>query len=117
LTGSICSIAKVANNKGAKMTIPENFTGQYLRTKEAAKILGLSTRTLEKHRSYGTGPQFLKLGGRVVYKIDDLHSWALRGSRKSTSDAGHGTVLPAKRHDPEVVARASEVHKPEPKQE
>jgi predicted DNA-binding transcriptional regulator AlpA len=98
LTSSICSIAKVANNKGAKMTIPENFAGQYLRTKEAAKILGLSTRTLEKHRSFGTGPQFLKLGGRVVYKIEDLHSWALRGTRRSTSDTGQGTVLPAKRH-------------------
>jgi len=65
------------------MTIPEGPTGRYLRTQEAAKILGLSRRTLEKHRSYGTGPQFLKLGGRVVYKIEDLHSWALRGIRKS----------------------------------
>src|SRR5580698_709775 len=99
------------------MTIPKDFPGQYFQTKQAAQILGLSSRTMEKHRSYGTGPQFLKLGGRVVYKIEDLHSWALRGSRRSTSDAGHGTVLPAKRHDPEVVARASEVHKPEPKQE
>jgi len=96
------------------MTIPENFTGQYLCTKEAAKILGLSKRTLEKHRSYGTGPQFRKLGGRVVYKIEDLHSWALRGIRKSTSDVGQGMVLPAKRHDPEVIARASNADRPKP---
>lgn len=27
-----------------------------LRTKEAARFLGLSIRTLEKHRTYGTGP-------------------------------------------------------------
>ena len=88
------------------MTIPKDFPGRYFRTKEAAQILSLSIRTLEKHRVYGTGPQFLKLGGRVVYKIEDLHSWALRGTRISTSDEGQGTVLPAKRHDPEVIARA-----------
>jgi predicted DNA-binding transcriptional regulator AlpA len=96
------------------MTISGGLTGQYLRTQEAAKILGLSRRTLEKHRSYGTGPQFLKLGGRVVYKIEDLHSWALRGTRKSTSDVGQGTVLPAKRHDPEVVARTSNADRLKP---
>jgi hypothetical protein len=29
---------------------------QYLRTPDAARFLGLSGRTLEKHRTYGTGP-------------------------------------------------------------
>ena len=29
---------------------------RYLRTKEAAEFLSLSARTLEKHRTYGTGP-------------------------------------------------------------
>ena len=29
---------------------------RYLRTPEAARFLGLSGRTLEKHRTYGTGP-------------------------------------------------------------
>ncbi|SEO21164.1 hypothetical protein SAMN04489859_10468 [Paracoccus alcaliphilus] len=28
---------------------------RYLRTKEAADFLSLSARTLEKHRTYGTG--------------------------------------------------------------
>ena len=28
----------------------------YLRTPDAARFLGLSGRTLEKHRTYGTGP-------------------------------------------------------------
>ena len=76
-------------------------------------MLSLSFRTLEKYRVYGTGPQFMKLGGRVVYKIEDLHSWAARGSRGSTSDKGQGIILPAKRHDPSVIARASMVVKPE----
>lgn len=69
---------------------------RYLRTPEAARFLGLSARTLEKHRVYGTGPTYYKLGGRVVYAPDDLKAWAERGTRKSTCDPGHDTVLPAK---------------------
>ncbi|SFU22474.1 helix-turn-helix domain-containing protein [Mesorhizobium sp. YR577] len=78
-----------------------NLTGlppRYLRTPEAARFLGLSGRTLEKHRTYGTGPDYRKLGGRVVYAVDDLQAWANRGAVTSTSDP-RGTVLPAKRHD------------------
>ena len=74
-------------------TIPPRF----LRTKEAAEFLSLSARTLEKHRTYGTGPAFRKLGGRVVYAVDDLEAWADRGAVTSTSDP-RGSVLPAKRH-------------------
>jgi len=69
---------------------------RYLRTKEAAEFLSLSARTLEKHRTYGTGPAYRKLGGRVVYAVDDLETWAERGAVTSTSDP-RGTVLPAKR--------------------
>ncbi|MFE0018379.1 helix-turn-helix transcriptional regulator [Mesorhizobium sp. NPDC059054] len=72
---------------------------RYLRTKEAAEFLSLSARTLEKHRTYGTGPDYRKLGGRVVYAVDDLQSWANRGAVTSTSDP-RGSVLPAKRHAP-----------------
>jgi len=69
---------------------------RFLRTKEAADFLSLSARTLEKHRTYGTGPAYRKLGGRVVYAIDDLEAWAARGAVTSTSDP-RGSVLPAKR--------------------
>ena len=71
---------------------------RFLRTPEAARFLSLSGRTLEKHRTYGTGPAYHKLGGRVVYAIDDLKAWADRGAVTSTSDP-RGTVLPAKRHN------------------
>jgi hypothetical protein len=37
---------------------------RYLRTPEAARFVGLSIRTLEKHRIYRTGPRYSKLGGR-----------------------------------------------------
>ncbi|MGN8119221.1 helix-turn-helix transcriptional regulator [Labrys sp. 22185] len=70
---------------------------KFLRTKEAAHFLSLSARTLEKHRTYGTGPAYRKLGGRVVYAIDELLAWTDRGAVTSTSDP-RGSVLPAKRH-------------------
>ncbi|MFN8831630.1 MAG: helix-turn-helix transcriptional regulator [Labrys sp. (in: a-proteobacteria)] len=71
---------------------------RYLRTPEAARFLGLSGRTLEKHRTYGTGPRYSKIGGRVVYALADLQSWVGRGGKTSTSDTTGDTVLPAKRH-------------------
>ena len=69
---------------------------RFLRTKEAAEFLSLSARTLEKHRTYGTGPSYHKLGGRVVYAIDELDAWVELGRRSSTSDPGIGTVHPAR---------------------
>ncbi len=60
-------------------------------------MLGLSERTLEKHRVYGTGPTYIKLGGRVVYTVDALTAWAELGSRTSTSDPGHGRIVPTTR--------------------
>ena len=69
---------------------------RYLRTPDAALRVGLSARTLEKHRCYGTGPAYRKLGGRVLYAIDELDAWAEMGRRTSTSDVGTGTVHPAR---------------------
>lgn len=78
---------------------------RFLRTKEAAQFLSLSPRTLEKHRTYGTGPAYRKLGGRVVYAVDDLQVWADRGAVTSTSDP-RGSVLPAKRQETHTPAHA-----------
>ena len=81
--------------------MPDPMAGpplRFLRTPEAARYLGLSGRTLEKHRTYGTGPLYRKIGGRVVYALDDLKAWADLGAKTSTSDPGKGTVKPAKKH-------------------
>lgn len=67
-----------------------------LRTQEAARFLGISIRTLEKHRTYGTGPTYRKIGGRVLYAVEDLQAWTAIGARKSTSDKTAGTVFPAR---------------------
>ena len=93
------------------------FPPRYLRTPEASRFVGLSIRTLEKHRIYGTGPRYSKLGGRVVYRLEDLQSWVESGAKASTSDPGASAVLPAKRHPaaalfaaPDVTGRAWKSH-------
>jgi predicted DNA-binding transcriptional regulator AlpA len=63
-----------------------SFAAQFLRTHEAARLLGISPRTLEKYRCHGSGPTFRKLGGRVVYAIGDLEAWANQAACRSTSD-------------------------------
>src|SRR3546814_5684982 len=65
-----------------------------LRTPEAARFLGLSGRTLEKHRTYGTGPRYSKIGGRVVYRVEDLQICVDRGAKSSTTDETGSVVLP-----------------------
>ena len=77
---------------------------RYLRTPEAGRHLGLSGRTLEKHRTYGTGPRYRKIGGRVVYALSDLEAWADQGAQTSTTDPDGGRVRAARRYDEEAVA-------------
>lgn len=74
-----------------------NLPPRFLRTPEAARFLGLSGRTLEKHRCYGTGPAYRKIGGRVIYSLDDLMTWADGGLRHSTWEKTDSWVFPAKR--------------------
>ncbi|RJE84216.1 helix-turn-helix transcriptional regulator [Paracoccus onubensis] len=59
---------------------------RFVRTSEAARLLDLSPRTLEKHRCDGTGPVYRKLGGRVVYTVADLRAWIEGAARQSTSE-------------------------------
>lgn len=63
-----------------------SFAAQYVSTRDAARWLGISARTLEKYRGRSGGPVFRKLGGRVVYAICDLEDWADQAACRSTSD-------------------------------
>ena len=65
-----------------------NLPPHYLFTAEAARFLCLSGRTLEKHRYFGTGPAYSKIGGRVVYALSDLIKWTKSGRRWSTHEQG-----------------------------
>ena len=61
---------------------------RYLNTAQAARILQLSSRTLEKFRIRGGGPVYMKFGVRVFYRPDDILDWVERTVRTSTSDPG-----------------------------
>jgi hypothetical protein len=83
-------------DRGSIMSVKFPLPLPFLRTQEAARFIGVSCRTLEKHRTYGTGPQYSKVGGRIIYAVTDLRDWAERGARRATSDRGATTIPPAK---------------------
>ena len=68
---------------------PENFNHphEFLLTAEAAALLRLSKRTLEKYRMTGIGgPPFVRIGGRVLYRRADLENWLAANLWRSTSE-------------------------------
>lgn len=61
---------------------------RYLRTPDAANYLGVGQSTLERKRVDGTGPQFRRLGGKIItYAVEDLDAWASKQVFSSTSEA------------------------------
>ena len=57
-----------------------------LTVREAADILVLSPRTLDRYRGSGTGPAYYKLGGRVRYRRSDLMAWVEQNRRTPGRD-------------------------------
>ena len=55
---------------------------------EAARILGLSVKTLRRWRWAGRGVAYRKIGGCVRYHPDDLAAFVEAARRTSTSDLG-----------------------------
>lgn len=55
-------------------------------TKGAAERIGLASKTLENMRTRGDGPQFMKLGRAVRYRIADLDAWMAARLVSSTSE-------------------------------
>jgi predicted DNA-binding transcriptional regulator AlpA len=58
-----------------------------LTQRDAALTLRLSERTLERLRSTGAGPQFVKANRLVRYREADLESWIASRVVGSTSEA------------------------------
>jgi helix-turn-helix protein len=47
----------------------------HLDQKDLAKRWLISPRTLEQWRWQGRGPRYLKIGGRVVYRLSDIEAF------------------------------------------
>ena len=61
-----------------------------LSQREAAVLLGLSPRTLERWRVSGGGVPFVKAGRRVLYRPSDLDTWIASRVVASTSERRAG---------------------------
>ena len=48
---------------------------ELINTDTVAKLLGLSSPTLRLWRTLGKGPQYVKLGGAVRYRTEELEEW------------------------------------------
>jgi predicted DNA-binding transcriptional regulator AlpA len=57
-----------------------------LTTREAAALLRLSERTLERQRTAGTGPKFRKFCKAIRYCRRDILEFIERAARESTSE-------------------------------
>ena len=63
---------------------PERLINEH----EAARVLGLSVKTLRRWRWSGKPPSFYKIGAAVRYDLGTLRDFIAAGGRKSTSDPG-----------------------------
>lgn len=53
---------------------------------ELAERWRISPRTLEKWRYLGVGVEHLKIGGRVIYRMDDVRAYEAAHRKGHTSD-------------------------------
>jgi len=64
-----------------------------LSQRDAARLLGLSTRTLERWRVSGeVALRFVKLGNSVRYRLEDIERCVASRLVSSTSEKGNGNA-------------------------
>lgn len=64
---------------------------KHLNQNELSRRWRISPRTLERWRWLGQGPAFLKIGGRVVYRMEDIEAYEQSQHRHNTAEqAGTG---------------------------
>ena len=59
---------------------------KHLNQGELAARWTISHRTLERWRWTGDGPAFIKIGGRVVYRLEDVEAYEATQLRRSTAE-------------------------------
>jgi len=60
---------------------------RHLNQTELSARWNLSPRTLERWRWLGEGPRYLKLGGRVLYRVEDVEEFEEQKLRQMTGSA------------------------------
>lgn len=60
----------------------------HLTAKALAIRWNLHVRTLEKWRYFGKGPKFLKIEGKVLYRLEDIQNFEQENLCESTANYG-----------------------------
>lgn len=79
------SLIPSAVTQGEGCGAPGQDSVRHLTQKALARRWCLSPRTLERWRWLGQGPAFLKLGGRVAYRLEDVEAFEAAQTRDATS--------------------------------
>ena len=80
----VAEMATSQAGRPTKATAGAGFAVRHLNQAEVACRWSISPRTLERWRWTGQGPRFLKVGGRVVYRLVDIETFEGEQLRTST---------------------------------
>ena len=67
---------------------------EHINQVELSRRWRLSPRTLERWRYRGTGPQYLKVGARILYRVADIEAFEAEQLRESPAVAPVATTVP-----------------------
>jgi hypothetical protein len=67
------SSGHIGSNNSASEATSQSL--RHLNQEKLARRWNVSPRTLEKFRWKRQGPQFLKIGGRVAYRLEDVEAY------------------------------------------
>lgn len=70
-----------------------------LSQQQLADHWNLSPRTLERWRQVGSGPAYIKVGGQIRYRPDDIDKWERR-QRRGEAPSVEPNNLPSGIHGP-----------------
>ena len=60
---------------------------KHINQRELAQRWCVSERTLERWRIIGWGSHYIKIGGRVIYRLEDVEQHEIENIRSSTREA------------------------------
>ena len=83
--GTTAAAVVTQQRRNSRRTAPPSVVlVRHLDQEEVASRWSISPRTLERWRWIGQGPRFLKIGGRVVYRVEDIEAYEAEQLRTST---------------------------------
>ena len=79
---------KKTNSRTEIRGTPDAVLREFIRPREAAAILRVSVRFLDRCRVRGGGPAYFNFGNRIVYARGDLAGWAAARRYRHTAETG-----------------------------